>query len=407
MKISAIVCEYNPFHNGHKYLAEQLRKDGSTHIVSVMSGNFVQRGECAVSDKYSRAETAVLSGIDLVLELPVVYSCASAERFSYGAVYTLMSLGCIDELCFGSECGDIDALRKTAALSDDADFIRRIISYKSQGYSHPRAVEAALRDTNNNISADLLKGANNTLAVEYIKALNKLNINIIPKTVKRKGTTHDSTNTSDNFASASLIRKMIYSNDTSYKRYVPLAAYRTLEQQKEQGLCPAKLTQNERSIISALRLCTLEQIRATPDVTEGLEHRLYKAVSENITLEGIIEQVKCKRYTYARISRIIMCIYLGITKDMYSTDPQYLRVLAFNSKGTEVLKQMKRTAALPVVMRPSKDFDTLSAEGKTLLSADIRASDLYSLFTPTIQPCGKDFFLGALKVESGKSYGFE
>ena len=400
MKISAIISEYNPFHNGHKYLAEQLRKNGSTHIVSIMSGSFVQRGECAVSDKYSRAETAVSSGIDLLLELPVVYSCASAERFSYGAVFTLEALGCISELCFGSECGDIDMLKKAAVLSDEPDFTQSIISYKSQGYSHPRAVESALRDTNNHALADLLQGANNTLAVEYIKSLNKLNSTVIPVTIKRTGAMHDSTEVSDTIASASMIRKMIYLNDTTYKRYVPHTTYKILEQLKEQGLCPAQLKQNERSIISTLRSCTLEQIRSTPDVTEGLEHRLYKAIKENTTIEGIIQQVKCKRYTYARISRIIMCIYLGITKDMYSTNPQYIRVLAFNKRGTEILKLMKKNASLPVVMRPSKDFDTLSAEGQKLLSADIRASDLYSLFSPTIQPCGKDFKCGVLRVES-------
>ncbi len=399
MKISAIISEYNPFHNGHKYLAEQLRINGSSHIISIMSGSFVQRGDCAAADKYSRAKMAVCSGIDLVLELPVIYSCASAERFSYGAVYILDSCGCINELCFGSECGNITTLKELALLSDSSDFTQRIISYKTKGYSHPRAVEQALRDSHSDSLADVLKGANNTLAAEYIKALQKINSTIVPVTIKRIGALHDSNYLSGNIASASMIRKMLYSNDASYKQYVPESTSDIIELLKEQKRCPAQLKENERSILSTLRFCTSDKIRSAPDVTEGLENRLYKAIKDNISIDGIIEQVKCKRYTYARISRIIMSLYLGITKYLYFTDPQYIRVLAFNKRGTEILKLMKQTAALPVVMSPSKDINALSSDGQRLLSADIRSTDLYGLFTPTIQNCSDDFYKGALYIK--------
>ena len=220
MKITGIVAEFDPFHNGHKYLVEQARGSGSTHIVSVMSGSFLQRGKCASADKFSRARAAVLGGVDLVVELPQVFACSSAKRFAEGAVGVLEGFGCVDELFFGSECGDADALSSLADDIGSDDVKTEIKRFAAEGMSYPAALKQAVSAVCGDISC-LLDGANNTLALEYIKALKRINSKMMPSTVKRSGAAHDSAETTGDIASASAVRELVFAGDESYKNFIP------------------------------------------------------------------------------------------------------------------------------------------------------------------------------------------
>ena len=395
MKLTAIISEYNPFHNGHKYLIQKSRENGSTHIISIMGGNFLQRGNCAVLDKYNRAKAAVLGGVDLVIELPQIYAAASAEKFAFGAVQTLDKCGCVNALAFGAECGDISMLKRAVNIITQSGEVETLCKqYLKQGYSHPRAMQAAVEDvsqSSDNIS-DILRNPNNTLAIEYIKALDNINSNINPFAVERVGAMHGSMQTDNEFASASAVREMILKGDSSYKKFIPDTTEEIISECITLGECPGEYKNNSRGIMTVLRRMTAEDFANIPDVTEGLENRLVKAVRENNSVSDIIAAVKCKRYTHARLSRIIACAYLGITKDISSLEPKYIRVLAFNDTGTEILKLMKKSASLTVIMSPAKDMKKLDDMGKKIFEIDLRASDLYGLLTPNVQRCGNDFY---------------
>lgn len=399
MKITATVCEYNPFHNGHKYLTEKARENGATHFVGIMGGDFLQRGECAVIDKFHRAKAAVLGGVDLVLELPCIYALASAERFAYGAVAVLDSCGCIDELCFGAECGDTEQLRQIADITARENVLDKVREYQSLGYSHPRAMQTAVCElVSDGITADVLNSPNNTLGIEYVRALTQLNSRIVPYAVQRVGAKHDSAKTFGKFASASLVREKIMCSDMSYEHFIPKEVCDIINMCRADGVCPANVGNNERGMLSVLRKLTANDIANIPDVSEGLEHRIYNAVHTENTVTGIIEKVKCKRYTYARISRVLMCAYLGITKELAAAEPQYIRVLAFNDRGTQILREMKSRARLPLVMSPARDKAKLDDTGRELLELELRASDLYGLFTPKIMECGRDYRNVGIKI---------
>lgn len=406
MKTTAIISEYNPFHNGHKYLIEKSRQNGSTHIIAIMGGNFLQRGNCAILDKYRRAESAVLGGVDLVLELPQIYAASSAEKFAFGAVQTLNDCGCVNELAFGAERGDISMLKRTVdiiAQSGEAETLSK--QYVKQGYSHPRAMQAAVENISrhgDNIS-DILKSPNNTLAIEYIRAINNIHSNITPFAVKRMGAMHGSNITEREFASASAVREMILNGDNYYKQFIPDTTAEIITDCIKSGECPAEFKNNDRGIMTILRSMTAADFAKIPDVTEGLENRLVRAVRNNNSVSDIITAVKCKRYTHARLSRIIACAYLGITKEISSLAPKYIRVLAFNDRGTDILKMMKKSASLPVIMSPARDMKKLDDMGKKIFEVDLRASDLYGVLTPKVQGCGKDFYKGAVKVKKIKS----
>lgn len=402
MKVTAIVSEYNPFHNGHKYLTDKARENGTTHIAAVMGGNFLQRGECSVMDKYARAVAAVKSGVDLVIELPVIYSVASAEGFALGAAGILDKCGCIDNLCFGSECGNISQLISAAELMDSPELMKICKKYIKLGYSHPRAMQAAAdelaSDKNIQTAAQLLSRPNNILGIEYIRALKSLNSRIIPETFERIGVEHNSDLINGDLASASKIREMILDGQDTFYDFIPSAVREIIKAQIEKSLCPATVSNGDGAVLSVLRRMSAEELRNLPDVTEGLENRLYKAIKESVSVEEIISRVKCKRYTYTRISRIIVCAYLGIDKHISDFKPQYIRPLAFNDKGKNILRMMKSTAKLPVIMSLRKDKEQLSDEGKLMLQKDITASDLYRLFTPKVHPCASDYYNGVIRV---------
>ncbi len=369
MKIVGVIAEFNPFHNGHRYLIEQIKKDGSL-VAAVMSGDFVQRGQSAVLDKHHRAEIAVKCGVDIVFELPQIYSCASAENFAFGGVSILDSCGCIDELAFGAECGDISEIQSAVALLDDVNTQNKISENIKKGMSYPNAVQMA-------VGADILLKPNNTLAVEYLKALKKINSTIKPICIKRIMTEHDSHIPNGNFASASAVREMIFCGDESYKKYVPDSSANIICDCIKKGEIAQNFKYNERGAVSIMRRMSADDWRNIPDVSEGLENRIMKSVRENITVDDVIMSIKCKRYTYARISRAVCCAYIGITKSDFGK-PQYIRVLAFSKSGIEILRKMKNSAKLPVITK-FKDSLNLSDSAKRMFDIDMMSSDMYKL----------------------------
>lgn len=389
MKAAGIIAEFNPFHNGHEYLVRAARAGGYDAVAAVMSGNFVQRGGCAVCDKFTRAKAAVMNGVDIVFELPQAFALSGAERFARGGVTVLGSLGCIDTLVFGSECGDIGLLKSAA----DVDILNAVPVLMRQGLSYPKAVHRALSDELGGECAERISSPNDMLGVEYIRAIKFLQIGVRPFCIKRTGAGHDSDISSGQFASASMIREII-KNGGDISPYVPSSTLPLLRDAVNSGRCPADMKHNERGVLAVLRSMTAADIARLPDVSEGLEHRIYKAVRGSVTLDEVISRTVCARYTAARVRRIITCAYLGITSETAKREPSYIRVLAYNEKGIEILRTMKQTARLPVLMK-ARDIKNNPSE---LLEADLRAGDLYALCLPTAARCGDDHYIGAVRV---------
>lgn len=374
MKISGIVCEYNPFHNGHAYHIEETRRNGATHIVCVMSGNFVQRGDVAVLDKFTRAELAVRCGADLVIELPVAYCLSSAENFARGAVYLLENLGCVDEISFGSECGDVDRLISAVNIADGISRTEAVREFRECGYTYPRAVSEILRRTDIE-TADLISSPNNILAVEYLRALQYFKSGIKPFTVKRSGAGHDSAETSADTASASYIREHL----ESAGQFVPEIWANALRNGT------ADLKYLERAILYKVRTATDEEISAVPD-SNGLIERIYGNSAQS--LGELFSSVKSKSCTMAKVKRVILSLLLGIPKN--TGFPPYARVLAFNERGREVLSLTKKTKKIPVGTSLAK-LGRLNADAHCFAELESRATDIYSLAWDKIQPSGQDY----------------
>jgi len=329
--ICGVTTEYNPIHNGHVYQLNELRKNGADTIVAVMSGNFVQRGEPAICDKWIRARAAVECGIDLVIELPGTWAVASAQRFAEAAVGMMANLG-VDTIGFGCECGDSKLLKSAAEYLSKDEFQYKIKEHIAEGMNYPSAISKAAE-----LYSDILSGANNALAIEYIRAAKKRikNCNFIA--VKRIGTGHDEQETKDGFASASKIRKLIVSGE-NYSHFIPETMALSLETALYEGLAPASLVRIERGIIAKLRTMSPEELRAVPDVSEGLENRILSAAKAVSDLESLYDAVKSKRFTHARIRRIILNAYLGTTVSLQNAPVPYIRPLAFNKRGSELIK---------------------------------------------------------------------
>lgn len=399
MKISAIVCEYNPFHNGHKYQIEQNRKNGVTHIVAIMSGNFSQRGTPSVISKRAKTEIALENGCDLVIELPTAYSIANAEKFALGAIFLANSLNCVDILSFGCENDDINKLQKTAQISNSIEVIALTKEYLKQGISFATARHNAIKTLFGEDWATIMATPNNILAVEYIKSLNFFNssINLLP--ILRKGSPHDSNFIVSNFASSTFLRKMILKNDKSISKFMPKSAYQILEREMKLGFAPAQMANCERAILAKLRCMNQADFLNIADVAEGLENKIYKAVQNAVSLEEVYAQTKSKRYTLLRIQRIILSAFLDINKEIFNFWPPYIKVLGFNSRGKEILQVAKNKAQLPIITN-SSDIKKLKNDlvVPKFLQIESRTFDLYNLMLPKVQKCGAEFTNQIIKM---------
>ncbi len=382
MSAAGIIAEYNPFHSGHKYQIEKTKEKTGLPIIAVMSGNFVQRGECALFDKSMRARAALTNGADIIFELPLPWALSSAEKFASGAVYLLNSTGTCEFLSFGSESGDIENITTAsdALLNIDNDIIKK---YLSDGYSYPAARQKALGEFAGDEISSVLSSPNDLLGVEYIKSIIKNGYPLTPIAIKRSGAYHDSHGTDGKTACASAVRNMIDSS-LDYSAFVPENVYETYRRSNTAGM-----KELEKCILSHLRRKTASDFLSYPDVSEGLEYRIYEAVRNSVSLDSLYSQIKTKRYTHSRIRRIIMCAFLEIDKSYTLAPPPYLRVLGFTDAGRSVLRQMKKTAQIPVIMRHS-DINALDSDAKKLYELECKATDLFSLaFNPVMQ-CGAE-----------------
>ncbi len=376
MNITGLVCEYNPFHNGHRYHLQQLRQEGADCLIGCMSGHFTQRGEPSVLSRADRARAALENGLDLVIELPAVFACAGAERFAYGGMAHLDALGICDTVSFGSESGSVAALQRASQAVLSPRIREPLRKLLSSGMTFAAAREQAVREVFGEETAALLREPNNILGIEYAKALRRLNSSLQLHTVRRVGAPHDSTDIRSGYASASGLREMLTAGG-DISPYVPESTLPFY------GNAPDRQRQLEKlSLLTFYRLktMTLSELAALPEMSEGLENRLYKAIQQGTTTAGILSLAKCKRYPLSRLRRSLLHAFLHLTSADFQIGPQYLRVLAFNEKGQAALRRMKTAAALPVVQRHA-DRSSLSDAGKHLLEIEDRCDTLYQLLS--------------------------
>ena len=322
-KVLGIVCEYNPFHNGHLYHLEQAKKvTGSNYSVAILSGNFTQRGSSAIVDKWSRTEMALKSGVDLVIELPVLYATSSAENFADGAIRILDSLKVVDYVAFGSENSNIDILDDIAkVLHEEPKLYKSILANElKKGVSFPKARESAIISyfSNDQKYTNILSSPNNILGIEYIKALKKYKSVIKPISIPRFEAGHNDITYSGNIASATAIRNIIKNGSFNVlKRLLPQASYEILLDNIKQGHIIPDLSVFEHQIIYNLRKMSESEIADLPDIAEGLEFSIKKSSNSCNNISDFLNTIKSKRYTTTRIQRILLYSLLGITKKRY------------------------------------------------------------------------------------------
>lgn len=394
MKTYGIICEYNPFHNGHIYQIEETRKQGATHIVAIMSGNYVQRGDVAMIDKFARAKVAVNNGVDLVIEMPVVYSLSSANYFARAGVMMLGALGCVDGISFGSECGDIDLLKNAAMASLNASQPEKIKPLLEQGMSFPQAVQQAIATEHGPIIASVFDSPNNTLAVEYLKAIKLLNLELETYTVKRKGADHDSLNTSDGFASGTLLRQMIEDGE-DISAYVPKDMADLAAEYDDKEML-AYFDNLERELLYVIRSTIPPVLAECPDVDQGLANHIYRCAMESDSIDSFLEKASTKACTQARLRRILLNLYINTKTTDLMIMPPYGRVLAFNEKGSEILKAVKTKEdgnkfEIPFGTSLKEFVDLKKPPINRFADISNRATNLYGLASRTIRPCAEDF----------------
>lgn len=389
-KVLGIIGEYNPFHNGHLYHLEQSKQlTGSTYTVAIMSGNFTQRGSTSLIDKWSKTEAAIQSGIDLVIELPVLYATSSAENFADGAIKLLNSLKVVDYVSFGAETSDIEILNRFAdILYHEPKQYKTMLSHElNKGLSFPKARENALLMYLNDIRkyANILSSPNNILGIEYLKALKRQKSNIKPVSITRYEAGYNDITYSGNIASSTSIRNIIKNGGFDIlRRLLPPSSYRILIENMKQGHIVPDLSAFEKQIIYNLRKMDISEIAELPDVSEGLEFSIKKAANSCNTLTEFLNIIKSKRYTMTRIQRILLYSLLGITKKDMAISKKvtsYIRVLGLNNRGKFLISEIaKANPKLEIITSVKRFMDGNSNKNlKLMLDKDIWATNVYTL----------------------------
>ena len=387
MKTAAIVAEFNPFHNGHKYLIDKAHELGFESTVAVMSGNWVQRGDSAVISKFARAKQALSCGVDLVVELPTFWSMATAQKFAKGAVDIIANLN-VDAIIFGSECGDIKRLMQTvyALRSDEFKAILRTLLDSGLTLASARA-EAIDRICGN---GELLRNPNDTLALEYISAAKDLDLKCEFAAVKRIGAEHDSDVSVNNFCSASKLRSSLQKGDLlGTARFMPKAAFNIMKEEYDNGRI-SDLSKFEKTILTVLRATPKEEYKALPDLSEGIENRLYNAARMCSDFDELLDFTATKRYTNARLRRLILSAFLRMKQSDIPNTVPYIRVLASNDNGNDILKKARGSSTLPIAMRST------SLKDDNCFKFEERSTDIYSLTFRSPAPCGEEFRSGVI-----------
>ena len=379
MRTIGIISEYNPFHSGHRFHLNSLRQSFGLDcaLVCVMSGNFVQRGDAAIADKWTRARFALEGGADLVLELPTPWAISSAEQFARGSVALLDAAGVVDILSFGSEAGRLAPLEAAAAALDSPRWQEALREQLALGLSFPAAREKAAEALLGQEAA-CLRQPNNNLGVEYLRALHILGSTIQPPTLQRLGAAHDKTAQDGPHRSASQLRAALLKEDLpALSPFLDAQAVEVLRKN------PASLSFCTRGVLARLRGMSEAELERLPDCGEGLSRLLCRAVQQASSLEELYLLVKSKRYTHARIRRLVLWAFLGLCAADRPERPPYLRVLGFSPRGRTVLRDMKSRARLPILVKPAH-IAGFGAEAQRLFQLEARCTGLYGLCQKTL-----------------------
>ena len=382
--IAGIVAEYNPFHNGHLYHINKVRESGAEYIVCVMSGNFVQRGECACLSKWKRAEIAVKNGADLVIDLPTPFASASAETFARGAVGLLLSFG-VDFISFGSETDSKEKLISCLDAVNDSSVIELAREKMAEGLTYPKALSLAVENLYDKETAEIISSPNSTLGIEYLKVMKSFGRENDFLTVKRIGAAHDSDEAEGSIASASLIRNSELSSEV--KAFLSDITTEIIEEEKEKGYAPCILKNNERGILSSLREIPKEDYSLYISDSTGLSDRIYAALKTATSLSELYDAVKVKNYTHSRIRREILMLYLKCPKELSEGNVPYIKILAGNEKGLSLIKKAKEISDLPIITRHA-ERENLTEKGKALYDFECSTTDKFALFSKNVRPCG-------------------
>lgn len=391
MRIAGIIAEYDPFHNGHAaHIANTRSENGgnATHVVCVISGSFTQRGEPALLSKFKRAEMALSCGADLVLELPLPWAMAPAEHFASGGVAVLNALGCVDLLSFGSECGDATALKKLANLSTHPIYVAALKQALENGVPYAVANQSAAEQVVGVNIANHLASPNNTLGIEYLRAITVQNANWEVYTMQRQGVQHGEKIAKDAFASATLLREMTRDHNTSLLcAYMPEPSHAILQTAMQAGEITSHTHRLENALLAQLRRLKSNEFTNLPWLSEGLENRLYRESRVAQDYTSLLNAVQTRRYPMARLRRVLWASLLGLTAEDTHGLPPYIRVLGMNDRGREILAAA--TPTLPILTR-SAQIANLNERAKRIFALECTATDLHALTMAHPLPCGTD-----------------
>lgn len=388
MSAVGIIAEFNPLHSGHKHIIDYAHTLGDT-VVCVISGNFVQRGDVAIISKQQRAKSALLCGADIVCEMPVLWSMSTTQNFALAGVWQLYNMGC-EKIVFGSESGDIEALKKAAdVLSGDGFFTIATEKAKS-GVTFAVAREQAAAELGVDIS--LLQNANDNLGIEYISAAKKLNLPIEFHCIKRLGAMHDSREIVGGFVSASLIREELLKGNIGYvERFMPREVRGIIQPEQI-----ADISRLENAVLCSLRTKTPQELKNLPDISEGLENKIYFSSRVATSLDELYNMIKTKRYTMARIRRLVLSAFLNFDGKFFMRTPPYVRLLGFSPQGAAHLK--KPQGIIPVITRASQ-IKELEKDSRQVFETECRATDIYALCLGKPLECGTEQKMKMLKTE--------
>ncbi len=387
LSVCGIIAEFNPLHTGHKFLIDKAKEYGT--VVCAISSNFVQRGDSAIFEKRIRAKSALLCGADIIVEMPVLWSMSTAQNFALCGVAQLIEMGC-DKIIFGSESGDIEALKKCADILVCDEYEEKITQNLKLGKTFAKLRQETAEELG--APKGILEGANNNLAIEYIIAGKKLGFDGEFLTVKREGAMHD-TKDIDKFVSASLLREKLQSLDIDFcKEYIPSEISSLVDKDNI-----SNIKNIERAILSVLRLKTKEDLKKLPDISEGIENKLFSAINVADSLDSLYNEIKVKRYTLSRIRRLVLSAFLGFDKDFFLKKPPYVRVLGFSKTGEVHLKSIAKNNEK--IVTTVSQIEKLPKDAQKVLEIECKATDLYALSLPKALPCGLEYTSKVIKHE--------
>ena len=422
MKVAGIIAEYNPFHKGHKYhINKTLKITNSDYMVAVMSGHFTQRGTPAVCNKWARAEMALNNGADLIIELPLLFSLRSAEYFAQASMQLLNQLNIVDDVVFGSEHGQLEALKNIASLllTENKYFDKRLKSYLKEGTVFPAARKKALLDliklnkqkgswSQQNIF-EILNGSNNILGIEYLKAKQKFNLDLNLKTIKRIGQKYYSNDREKEYISATAVRNAVYEGKIdSIKEKIPPISYKILKQEIKDNKIPINKEYLGIILLTKIRKLSVKELTEIKDINHDLAIRIKKAAEKSGNYRQLIASLNTRSFTKTRFQRVLLNILFDINKDIINNHdykgPSYIRVLGFTTRGEKLLSELERYSGLPVIINPTQFVKNITFDNENLLqnslSYDLYATDIYTLLyrNPDYRLANLDFKNKVVKV---------